>query len=225
VRHGGPVPDAGRVRAGDERRVLFNDRVERALTCASSYLECWTDPTGGGYVPLQIPAHPQAESPMQPLVGPTACRRRARSCATSRSRTRRPADRAVAVHGRPDESRAAVAAQAPGREVAARARPRLPRNRDRRERREGDHPRLLHAGRRETAVAVDRADGAGRFVGALRLEPPRYLALLPMFQRGRWKLTDGRDKEKQGASDERIFFYYHVSSRRRPPITKRARTS
>jgi hypothetical protein len=42
--------------------------LRNALTRATSYLEYDIDPTGGGYQPYQILAHPQATDPQNPLV-------------------------------------------------------------------------------------------------------------------------------------------------------------
>ena len=55
---------------GTNDAVLFDDRVKLSLVTATTYLEAWVDPSGGGSVPLQIKAHPQAVSPDTPLVGP-----------------------------------------------------------------------------------------------------------------------------------------------------------
>ncbi len=55
---------------GTNDSALFFAGVDKALTCATSYLEGYVDPVGGGYVPLQILAHPEAVSPDQPLIGP-----------------------------------------------------------------------------------------------------------------------------------------------------------
>jgi hypothetical protein len=164
---------------GTNDAVLFGDRVERALTCASSYLECWTDPTGGGYVPLQIPAHPQAESPRSPLIGPDGMPTASPVCATSPKSdptASRPSSRSSPTT-RPKPRRSGSPSSGP-RSGSASTSASTPKPRPSRGR-EGDHPRLLHAGPREEAVAVDRADGAGRLSALCDWTPPRYLALLP----------------------------------------------
>jgi hypothetical protein len=46
--------------------------------------------------------------------------------------------------------------------------------------------------------------------------------LLPLYLRARWQLTDGREKQKQGSSDERIFFYYHIFAKPSPDHPKGA---
>lgn len=208
---------------GTNDAVLFNDRVSRALTCASSYVECWTDPTGGGYVPLQIPAHPQAESPLHPLIGPDGMP------------TVSPILRyitAVGPDGQPTE-------ESQFTDDATQAAPQWqPKLRAAKWQRE--HIRVYpetagvenaekviilgyctlgEAKRRWQAVAQMEPDELSKLTD---WQPTRYLALLPLFQRGRWKLTDGRDKEKQGASDERIMFYYHPYVKACPDYTKGA---
>lgn len=208
---------------GTNDAVLFNDRVSRSLTCGSSYLECWSDPTGGGYVPLQIPAHPEAVSPMNPMVGldgmPTVS-------PVLRYVT------AVGPDGQPTEDSQFTddATQA-----APQWQPKLMASKWQRE-----HVRVYpesksvdqaekviilgyctlgEAKRRWPTVAEMSPDELSKLTD---WTPTRYLALLPMFQRGRWKLTDGRDKEKQGSSDERIMFYYHPYVKACPDYPKGA---
>jgi hypothetical protein len=208
---------------GTNDAVLFNDRVNRALTCSSSYLECWTDPTGGGYVPLQIPAHPQAESPMNPLLGPDGMP------------TVSPVLRyvtSVGPDGQPTE-------ESQFTEDATQAAPQWqPKLRAAKWQREHIRvfPETQPVENAEKVIilgycTLSEAKRRWPKVAAMPQEelniltdwtPPRYLALLPLFQRGRWKLTDGRDKEKQGASDERIMFYYHPYVKACPDYPKGA---
>lgn len=208
---------------GTNDAVLFNDRVSRSLTCSTSYIECWTDPTGGGYVPLQIPAHPQAESPQNPLIGPDGMP------------TTHPILRyvtSVGPDGQPtEESQFTENAT----EAAPQWQPKLMAAKWQRE-----HLRvypetatvdqcekliilgyctLSQAKKRWQKVAEMSPDELSKLTD---WTPTRYLALLPLFQRGRWKLTDGRDKEKQGSSDERIMFYYHPYVKACPDYPKGA---
>ena len=208
---------------GTNDAVLFNDRVNRALTCASSYLECWTDPTGNGYVPLQIPAHPQAESPRQPLIGPNGMP------------TTSPVLRYITEVGPDGQPTEQSQFTTDATKAAPQWQPKLRAAKWQRE-----HIRVYP----ETAT-VDQAEkvivlgyctlgeAKRRWRQVSEMEPDelskltdwtptRYLALLPLFQRGRWKLTDGRDKEKQGASDERIMFYYHPFVKACPDYRKGA---
>jgi hypothetical protein len=208
---------------GTNDAVLFNDRVARSLTCASSYIEGWTDPTGGGYVPLQIPAHPEAVSPMQPLVG------------SDGMPTTSPILRyvtSVGPDGQPTEESQFTDDPT---QAAPQWQPKLMAAKWQRE-----HLRVFP----ETASVENAekviilgyctiAEGKKRWQSVAQMDPdslnkltdwtpPRYLALLPLFQRGRWKLTDGRDKEKAGGSDERIFFYYHLFAKAGPDHKKGA---
>jgi hypothetical protein len=208
---------------GTNDAVLFWDRVQRSMTCASAYLECWTDPTGGGYVPLAIPAHPQAESPKQPLIGPDG------------TPTDSPVMRyvtKVGPDGQPtDDSQFTTDAS----QAAPQWQPKLRASKWQRE-----HIRVFpetvpvehaqkviilgyctldEAKRRWPAVAAMDPDELSKLCD---WQPPRYLVLLPLFLRGRWQLTDGRDKNKQGSSDERIMFYYHAYAKASPDHPKGA---
>lgn len=190
---------------------LVWDRLQRSLTCASSYVEVWTDPTGGGYVPLAIPAHPQAQSPMQPLLGPNG------------DPTDSPVMRYVTSVGPDGQPTPESQFTDDPTQAAPQWEPELRISKWQRE-----HVRVFpetmpvekaekvvilgyctlgEAKRRWPSVAQMPPEDLSRLCD---WQPRRYLSLLPFFQRGRWKLTDGRDKNKQGSSDERIMFYYHV---------------
>lgn len=208
---------------GTNDAVLWNDRVNRALTCGSSFVECWTDPTGGGYIPLQIPAHPQAESPMHPMIGPDGMP------------TTSPILRyvtAVGPDGQPTEESQFTddATQA-----APEWQPKLMAQKW-----QNEHIRIYpetkgvdqaekviilgyctigEAKRRWPDVAQMSPDELTKLTD---WTPDRYFVLLPFFLRGRWKLTDGRDKNKQGSSDERIMFYYHPFVKANPDYKKGA---
>lgn len=209
--------DAGE--QGTNDAVLFNDRVNRAMTSSSSYIECWTDPTGGGYVPLQIEAHPQAQDPKQPMVGPDG-----NPTADLILRYVK-----LGLDGQPE---AFV-------EEASQASPQWqPKIRESKWQRE--HIRVF-----PESMPVEKADkviilgfctigeAKKRWKSVAAMDPQalskltdwtpnRYLVLLPPFQRARWKLTDGRDKEKAGSSDERIMFYYHIFAKASPDYEKGA---
>lgn len=199
---------------------LFHDRVERSLTCATTYIETWIDPAGGGSVPLQIKAHPLAKDVNNPLFGPNG------------EPTTDYVQRYVTPpgpNGEPpqftnDASQADMQWQ--------------PRVRSSKWQRE--HVRTFP----ETA-AVDKASQVVILgyctLGEARLRwksianmkpdeisklcdwtPVRYLALLPPFQRGRWKISDGKETNKAGSSDERIMFYYHAFAKGSPIYRKGA---
>lgn len=199
---------------GTNDAVLFNDRVARALTCASTYLECWTDPTGGGYVPLQIKAHPQAESVESPLVGPDGM----------------PTTDYVLRYVTTDQQFTDDPSQA-----APQWQPKLRASKWQREHIRV-YPESCTIDQAEKVIilgycTIGEAKRRWPTVAAMSPQalstltdwtPPRYLVLLPPFQRARWKLTDGRDKEKAGASDERILFYYHAYVKACPDYPKGA---
>ena len=205
---------------GTNDAVLFHDRVERSLTCASSYVECWTDPTGGGYVPLQIKAHPLAVDAASPLVGPDGM---PTTDYVLRYVT------AAGPHGEPAQFTTDASKAAPQWQ------PKLKASKWQREHvrtfpesaRVEDAEKVIILGfctigeakRRWPTVAQMTPEQIDQLTD---WTPPRYLVLLPPFQRARWKLTDARDKEKAGASDERIVFYYHGFAKPCPDYTKGA---
>lgn len=53
--------------AGTDDVTLFAAQIEGATTRASTFNHYWVDPTGGGSMPKQIKAHPQATDPAHPL--------------------------------------------------------------------------------------------------------------------------------------------------------------
>jgi hypothetical protein len=203
--------------------VLWNDRVARSLTCASSFLECWTDPTGGGYIPLQIPAHPKAQSPMQPMVGADG------------SPTVSPIMRYVTSVGPDGQPTAQSQFTEDATKAAPQWQPKLMAQKW-----QNEHIRIfpesksvaeaekviilgyctLSEAKRRWPDVADMADG--ELTKLTDWTPPRYPALLPFYLRARWKLTDGRDKAKQGSSDERIMFYYHPFVKACPDYKKGA---
>lgn len=206
---------------GTNDAVLWNDRVERALATGSSYIEYWVDPVAGGYVPFQIEAHPNAESPLTPLVD-----------AQGVPTTDYPM-RYVTGPLNPDGSPSGQSqfTDDPS-EAAPQWQPKIMAQKW-----GNEHIRcfpetatvdtaekvivlgyctLGTAKRRWKSVASMNPDDLGRLCD---WTPTRYLPLLPPFQRARWKLTDG-GKEKGGSSDERIMFYYHVQAKASPDYPK-----
>jgi len=196
----------------DDVALLYN-AVDKSLTCSSSYVEYWTDPVGGGYVPLQILAHPQAVDPSNPLVGPD---------------------------GNPttDNVLRYITAPEGGQftddpmQAAPQWQPKLRANVWGRE-----HWRvfpesvpvqladkligllyctLAEAKRRWPEVA---AMGQDELDSLLSWQPPRFLVLLPPFQRSRWAVTNGNNAQRSGAGDERIIFFYRVLQRANPDYT------
>ena len=202
---------------GTNDAVLFEDRVKRALVASASFIECWVDPTGGGYTPLQIKAHPLAESPENPLIGPDGMP------------TTDPVLRYVtAPQGgqfTDDPSQAApqwqpaIVTSKWGREHI-RVFPE-------------DKP-VAQAQRIIVLGYCTVSEGRRRWpdtVGQMSPDdtnalcdwtPIRFYALLPAFQRARWKLTDGREKERAGSSDERLFFWYCDYEKAQPDYPKGA---
>ncbi len=202
---------------------LFWDRVQRSLTCASAYLECWTDPTGGGYVPLQIPAHPEAESPAQPLLGPDG------------TTTESPIMRYVTEVGPDGQPTEQSQFTDDPTQAAPQWQPKLRAAKWQREHIRV-YPETASVDQAQKVIVLgyctlDEAKRRWPAVAALSpadltklcdWTPTRYQVLLPLFLRSRWQLTDGRDKNKQGSSDERVMFYYHVFAKASPDHKKGA---
>lgn len=200
---------------GTNDPAVFYQATDKALTCASSYVHVWTDPTGNGYVPLQIKAHPQAVSPDNPLIGPDGM----------------PTTDYVLRYVTADNQFTDQPAQA-----APQWMPKL-----RTEIGGREHIRVfpetvpVHAADKIVWIyyctlgeAKRRwADTVGQMSPAdlsalCDWTPPRYLVILPPFERARWQLTVGDDKQKSGSSDERLMFYYLVYQRSTPEYPKGA---
>lgn len=195
---------------GTNDAVLWDDRVKLSLVCASSFVEYWVDPSGGGYVPLQIEAHPEAIDPANPEVGPDG----------------NPTTDLVLryVTGPIQDGKPGAGSQFTNDPTQA-APQWLPKIRTSKWAREHirTYPEHLPADLAEQVIVlgyctIGEAKKRWQSVAAMAPEdlsalcdwtPTRYLVLLPPFQRARWKLTDGKLKNKGGASDERIMFYYH----------------
>lgn len=200
---------------------LFYQAVDTALVTASSYIEKWVDPAGGGYVPLQILAHPEATDPSNPLIGPPTV----------------DPETGQEIQGMPttDPILRYVTAPEGGQftdnpeEAAPQWQPKIRSTVWQRQ-----HIRvfpedvpvedaekvimlgyctLAEAKRRWPAVAQMPVDEQ---VGLLDWVPVRYLVLLPPFQQARWKISAAADREKQGASEERIMFYYRIYAKASP---------
>lgn len=200
--------DGGEAGTSDDNTFWY--QVQRATSTASAFNHYWIDPTGGGSIPLQIKAHPFAQSPAQPLVGVNP--------QTGQSDPEPTTDyilRYVTEDGQFTDNPADAARQW------------LPAIRIDRLGRE--HVRIF-----PEHVDVDRAqkvlllsfctigEGKRRWptVAALTSEqlselcdwtPPRYLALLPPALRARWKQATGAARDVEGgANDERLFFFYQL---------------
>lgn len=190
--------DAGE--SGTNDASLFYSAVDRALTCSSTYVHGWVDPVGGGCIPLQIKAHPQAQSPDNPLVGPDGMP------------TTDYVLRYVTADNQftDDPSQAAPQWQPKIRgDVLGREHVRL-------------YPETADVSTCEKAIVIyfctiAEAKRRWQSVGEMDddqltqltdWQPMRYMELLPPAQRARFKLTTGDAKTKNGSGDERIIFYY-----------------
>lgn len=181
---------------------VFYNAVDKGLVCASGYVELFTNPVAGGYVPLQILAHPQATDAAQPLIGPEGMP------------TPDPILRYVtAPEGgqfTDDPSQAAPQWQ-PNLQARVWG---------------SEHWRIFPedatVDTAQMAIGLlycTIAEAKQRFKNVEEMEqqeldsltdwtPTRYLVLLPPFQRARWKVDAGGPKDK--TTDERIIFFYKV---------------
>lgn len=195
---------------GTNDQALLYQALDGALTCASRYLHGWTDPSGGGYVPLQIKAHPQAQDINNPLIGPDGMPTTSpilRYVTKDQQFTTDPT--AAAPQWQPK-----IRGDVLGREhirVYPETQPV-----DRAEKVIVLWYCTLGEARRRWPETVGQMEAA-QLTELCDWVPVRYLALLPPFERARWKLTNNADKQKGGASDERLMFYYHVYQRALPP--------
>jgi len=188
--------------------------LDAALVRCSSYAHYWVDKTGGGYVPLQIEAHPQAQDVEHPKVGPDGM---PTTDVVMRYVTEETEDGSRQFTDDPKDA----------------ARQWMPRIRVDLWGRE--HIRVFP----ETADVSDADKVIGLFyctlgtakqrwpetVGQMSDEdlgtlcgwtPVRYLVLLPAQLRARWQIMTGNVSEQQGSGDERIMFYYVGYQRPRP---------
>lgn len=202
---------------GTNEAVVYDDRVKVALVAATAYVEYWVDPSGGGYVPLQIEAHPKAEDPNNAQIGPDGMP------------TTDYVLRYVTGQLNPDPQAPANAQFLPGAQFTKDPTQAIPQwqPKIRAQKWQREHIRCFPENRPvEQAEQViilghctlGEAKKRWQSVGKMAPEdltalcdwtPPYYLRLLPPYQRARWQLNDGKTQNKAGSSDERIMFYYH----------------
>lgn len=200
---------------GVDESNLFYQAVDRSLTCATAYLHAWVDTTGGGYIPLQIQAHPAAVDPENALVNP------ADGMPSS--------DLMLRYVTPPNPETGARQFTTDAGQAAPQWQPRLVGDLLCRE-----HVRVfpetatvnraekvvllwyctLGEAKRRWPVVAAMGDQAATLCD---WQPERFLALLPPAQQIRWKLTAGSEKDKGGAGDERLVFFYIVYQRALPP--------
>jgi len=192
---------------GTDDDALFYAQADLATTSASAYLHLWTDKTGGGWVPSQIKAHPQAQDANTPLVGPNG---------------EPTTDYILRYVTDPDEMGQVQFTEDP----SAAGRTWLPKIRAEKWARE--HIRMFpedkdlnqcqavvglfyctlgEAKRRwnETVGQLEETELAE----LCDWTPQRYMVLLPPALRSRWKQQTGATHDPKGSSnDERVLFYY-----------------
>lgn len=201
----GRVLDEDAGENGTNDRELYYRALDRALVTASTYVHYWVDPTGGGYVPLQILAHPLAQDPNNPMMGPDGMPTTdpiLRYCAAGPDGT--PSQFVNDPQQAAQQWQPKIRADVLGREHIRVFPESVPL---------WNAKKVIgmwyctigEAKARWPLVQQMSEDDINRLCD---WTPPRYLVLLPGFERARWKLTDSSTKPNGGSSDERIMFYY-----------------
>lgn len=197
---------------GTDDHAVFWAQIEGATTRACTFNHYWVDKTGGGSVPKQIRAHPQAQDPAMPLdaVGPDG-----QPIPTT--------DYVLRYVTEPDEQFPAGQFTDNPSEAARQWVPKI-----RIEKWGREHWRIfpedkevnqasclvgllyctLGEAKRRWPETVGQMDDTK--LGQLcDWTPNRYMVLLPQALRSRWKLQTGNGKDpKGGSNDERVLFYY-----------------
>lgn len=210
--------DGGEAGTNDDSTFWY--QVQRATASSSAFNHYWVDPTGGGSIPLQIKAHPNAQDPENPLV--------AVDPATGQAL---PTTDYILRYVTPDRQFTD--------DPAAADRQWLPKIRMDRLGREHVRifPEHLDVDRGQTVLVLyfsTLGEGKRRWKAVADLNeqelselcdwsPPRYLALLPPALRARWKQSTGAARDVEGgANDERMFFYYACYKRDDPDYPRGA---
>lgn len=200
---------------GTRDAALFWRALDSAFTRCAAFLHPWIDQKGGGWIPLQIKAHPQAQDPSNPLIGPDGS----------------PTTDPILRYVQSDESGAPIAFTDDPSQAGRQWVPKIRVDVLGRE-----HVRLYP----ETADVADCEKaillwyctiGEARrrwpdTLGSLDDQaigqladwvPPRYLTLLPPALRSRWKLATGEQADPKGsANDERVLFFYCLYQKQTP---------
>ena len=210
--------DGGDIGTSDNR--IFWNALDRAMVCASSFIHLWVDTTGGGYVPLQIKAHPFAQDPNEPDVAQDPMTGAPLPAVDPVLRYVATDEQGTLLQFVEDPSQA-------GKEWLPRIRADVL-NREHVRVFPETHPvhdaemvlvlyySTLGEAKRRWPDAIAALDPT-QLSELCDWVPPRYLALLPPAQRARWKLSTGSDNDTPGgANDERMMFYYLVYRRPTP---------
>lgn len=206
--------------AGTNDNALFFGSLQASTYRSTAYHEYWVDKDGGGYVPLQIKAHPQATDPANPLVAmdPAAGQPEPTTDYILRYVTPETPD-----PQQPDAPGVRQFTQNPA-EAEQVWQPKIVADVIYRE-----HVRVfpedkdVHSADAYIRLGYCTLGQAKRRWKAIRdlpeqdqtalldWTPTRYLDLLPAALRSRWKIGLGADKEagqKGGSNDERMMFWY-----------------
>lgn len=198
---------------------LFWNALDASMARASAFLHYWVDTSGGGYVPMQIKAHPAAQDPRNPMV--------ATDPATG---LQLPAVDPTLRYVATDEQGQPTQFVTDPAQAGQQWQPKICIDEWGRE-----HirifPETATVSRAEKIIGlyyctVSEAKRRWKSIAALTPDqidelldwtPPRYLALLPPALRARWKLANGDPNDTPGGTDdERLMFFYTYYGRPTP---------
>lgn len=198
--------------AGTNDNALFFGAIDRATYGSSSFLEYWIDKNGGGYVPLQIKAHPHAQDASNPLM--------AQDPQTGQFL---PTTDYILRYVTPEGESGRQFTENPS-EAEQVWQPKIVIDTCYREHiRTFPEDKDIHSAdaylrlgyctlgeaKKRWKVVADLSPQ--NQVALLDWQMPRFLVLLPAALRSRWKLGLGADKEanqKGGSNDERMMFWF-----------------
>lgn len=204
--------DGGPLGTDDAR--VFQMQTEAAMTGATAYNRYWTDPSGGGSVPLQIQAHPQAVSPAAPFTledgsegTPADAVMRYVTAADETARFTEDPSQAAPMwvpQIRIDQMGREHVRVFPESEPVEKADQVLT-----------IWYRTIAEGKRcwPETVGHMEPDQLAQLTG---WTPPEYLAMLPPQLRARWRMQAADPQQQSGSDDQRLFFFYTLYQRPRP---------
>ena len=192
---------------GTDDDAVFWAQTDLATTSSSAFLHLWVDDTGGGWVPAQIKAHPEAPDANNPLVGPDG-----QPTTDYILRYVTAADEAGVVRFTDDPTEAdrtwlpKIRVEKWGREHLRL----FPEDKDLNqcEAAIGLFYCTLSEAKRRWPDTVGQMDEQ-ELAALCDWLPNRYMVLLPPALRSRWRLMTGSQTDPKGSSnDQRMMFYY-----------------
>ncbi len=200
--------------AGTNDNALFFGSLDASTYRSTAYQEYWVDKDGGGYVPLQLKAHPQATDPASPLMAKDPTTGQAIPTTDYVLRYVTPADPETGQRQFTANPADAEQVWQPKIMVDVLYREHVRVYPEDKDVHSADayirlgYCTLGQAKRRWKAI---RDLPENDQIALLDWQPTRFLCLLPVALRSRWRLGLGADKDanqKGGSNDERMVFWY-----------------